>query len=201
MERELEYWAPGATEPRAIRVHIEIPVQDVATAQGTDWSCRLRIAGFDEPYSMRFHQVDPIGAMLAAMAVAPAVLRSLMQHGGRLTWLGLEDLGFPLLSAPTQDWQLNPSDGGPPRRLSIRIGHPERIGEQWSALVTAIDYGRGDESDDYTTLERRAQGPTMARALELAAGLAPSLLQELVDKAGGGALVAADDAPACGLGA
>jgi hypothetical protein len=197
VERELEYWAPGATEPRLIRVHIGTPVQDFPTVTDTAWSCTLTIEGFEKPYSKRFYQVDAIGAMLAAAAIAPIELRSFVAPGGRLTWLESEVLGFALLSPPSGQWQFHPADGNAPRKVSVEIGHPERIGESWSALVTLIDYGRADEDDEYATQEKRVHGATWEKALELAAASVPAFLQEHVDKAGGGTLVEADDTPVC----
>lgn len=198
MERELEYWAPGATEPRVIRVSISNPVQASPMASGADWSCSLTIAGFDEePYSRTFTQVDAIGAMLSALGIAPYLLRTFVRRGGRLTYLQSEDLSFPLLSPPSQDWQFLPTAGGTPRKISVRVGHPERTGASWSVLVILTDFGRDDEDDDYISLEERIHGPTWANALELAAAAVPVLLQKHVDNAGGGTLEEADDSPAC----
>jgi hypothetical protein len=91
MVRELAYWPPGATEPIPIRVSIGIPEQD---ADGTDWSCTLSIDGFDKPCSMALPGTDAISALLRALSLAPHVLRSRTPSGGRLTWLGEEDLRF-----------------------------------------------------------------------------------------------------------
>jgi hypothetical protein len=195
MERELEYWAPGAADPQPIRVRIGTPVQDVSTADGVDWSCTLTIEGLDAPYSMRLYDVDAIGAMLAAATLAPAVLRSYVPPGGRLTRLGSEELGFPSLSQLNNDWQYQPADGSAARRLSVKISHPERTGDSWSALVTVLDYS------DHTTLERRLHGPTWANVLEHAAGAVSVLLQEVVNKAGGGTLTEVDNVLACRIGA
>jgi hypothetical protein len=192
--RDLEYWAPGASTPRPIRVTVDTPIQDVPTAGGVDWSCSLRIEGFEKPHSERFIQVDALGAFLAAAAIAPIILRSFVPDGGRLTWLEHEDLGFPSLHAPCQEWLCMPVDGGAPRRLEVRISYAGRTSGAWAALVTATDYGREEEEDEYTTLEKRVHGSTMASALERAAALAPSLVQELVDRMGGGTL-ADPDAP------
>lgn len=105
MERELEYWPPGAAESTPIRVDVGIPVQD---ANGTDWSCTLTISGFDSPYSMAYPGVDAISALLAAISLAPHVLRSRTPAGGRLTWLGEEDLQFATLDT---------ANGAPARRV------------------------------------------------------------------------------------
>lgn len=93
MEREIEYWPPGATEPRTILVSIGMPVQDVPCVDGTDWSCTLTITGFDEPVSIRFPGVDALHAFLTAVSFAPLELR-LRAPDGRLAWLDEADLGF-----------------------------------------------------------------------------------------------------------
>lgn len=101
MDRELQYLAPGATAPRPIRVSISIPVQNVTTAGGTDWSCVLTIDGFPEAYSTPFCGVDAIQAMIFAMSTAPTAVESLTRSagGGRVTFLGDENLGFPTFPA------------------------------------------------------------------------------------------------------
>ena len=93
-ERELEYWPPGATDSRPIRVIVSAPIQNVPTVDDMDWSCTVSIEGFDEPCSAPCIQVDAIGALLAAFAVADSEVRRLAR-GGRVTWLGHDDLGLP----------------------------------------------------------------------------------------------------------
>ncbi len=96
MERQLEYWPPGATVPLPIHVHVGIPEPD---AGGPDWSCTLTIDGFETPYVMSYPGVDALSALLRALRMAPIILRSRTPDGGRLTWLGDEDLGFGPLSS------------------------------------------------------------------------------------------------------
>lgn len=100
--RELEYWPPGATEPRPVRVIVSLPLQDVPTVDGMDWSCTVTIEGFDEPCSMPCCQVDAIGVLLAAFMVAGSEVRR-MARAGRVTWLGHDDLGLPPMPPATGD--------------------------------------------------------------------------------------------------
>ena len=93
MDRELEYWPQGALESMPIRVSIGVPVHDVSCAHGMAWSCSLGIAGFDQPYLMKFPGVDAVAALIAALRLAPDVLGALARPG-RVTWLGEDDLGF-----------------------------------------------------------------------------------------------------------
>src|SRR5262245_61244582 len=102
IERKLEYWTPGATEPTTIHVRIGLP-EPVPETEHT-YQSTLTIEGFGEPYCAPFDQVDPLGAVLAAAAIAPSILY-MRAKGGRLTWLeSMEDLGFPLLGPPTHYW-------------------------------------------------------------------------------------------------
>jgi hypothetical protein len=101
-ERQLEYWPPGAAAPRPIRVIVSAPVQDVPTVDDPDWSCRVTIEGFDEPCSAPCYQVDAIGVLLAALAFADSEVRRLAR-GGRVTWLGNEDLGLPRMPSSSDD--------------------------------------------------------------------------------------------------
>ena len=101
-ERKLEYWPPGTTEPRPIRVIISAPVQNVPTIDDPDWSCTVTIEGFDESYSAPCIQVDAIGALLAALAVADSEVRHLAR-GARVTSLGHEDLGLPRMPTTSDD--------------------------------------------------------------------------------------------------
>jgi hypothetical protein len=105
MERELEYWPPGALEARPIRVCIGFPVQDVQCAHGMAWSCTLTIDGFAQPYRMSFPGIDAVAALVAALRLAPDVLEA-MARPGRVTWLGEDDLGFI-----RADWGLPGSRG------------------------------------------------------------------------------------------
>jgi hypothetical protein len=101
-QRELEYWPPGATRPRPIRVIVGVPVQNVPTVDEMDWSCNVTIEGFDEPYSAPCYQVDAIAVLLAAFAVADSEVRRLAR-GARVTWLGNEDLGLPRMPPMSGD--------------------------------------------------------------------------------------------------
>jgi hypothetical protein len=190
MERELEYWAPGATEPRPIRVTFGAPEPHPKY----EWSCSITITGFEKTYTKQMYQVDPVGATIAAMAITPYLLRSFAGRGGRLTFRGSAEIDFPtLLSRPEYTCQFARTDGTAPRKVSVRVNHPERIDESWSVLVVCID------QETWECVERRVQGDTWATALQRAAATVPELLQEYVDKAGGGVLEEVDDAPACGI--
>lgn len=181
MERELEYWPPGAVQSLPIRVRIGVPVPHPRY----DWESTLTIEGFpEEPhYSKAMHGADPINAISYALAIAPLHLRLMGQRGGRLTWNGSEVLRFPsMFSEPTQDWQLTPPEGGEPRRLGMRVGLPERIEDQWSVLVTCTD------CKTWATVETRVHADTWPEVLGRAAAAVPLLLQQYADKLGGGAL-------------
>jgi hypothetical protein len=181
MERQLEYWAPGATQPIPIRVLIGAPEE----RSESEWECTLTIEGFPrEPlYSQRMHDVDAMGALSYALAIAPLHLRLLMERGGHLTWDGREDLHFPsMFSAPTHYFRLTPPGGGEPRKLGIRVGLPERIDGQWSVLVSCTDCKTWEE------VERRVVADAWAKVLERALAVVPALLQAQVDEAGGGLL-------------
>jgi hypothetical protein len=177
IERKLEYLAPGATEPVTIHVRIGLP-EPVPETERT-YQSTLSIEGFDQPFCAPFFQVDPLGAVLAAAAIAPSTLFE-RAKGGRLTWLGaMEDLGFPLLGPPTHYWWFRPANGGEPRSLSISIHPPEKIDGQWACLLTFTSEGFD---------ERWIKADTWAKALERAAAAVPDRLQEYVDMAGGGSL-------------
>lgn len=176
IERLLEYWAPGATAPVAIRVRIGAPEP---TPEG-NYQSTLSIEGFDKPYSAPFDQVDPLGAVLAAAAIAPSILFMLVKEGGRLTWLEGDDLGFPLLTPPKHYWTFRPANGSEPQSLSVTIAPPQEIGGQWACLVT-LAAAEGDG-------EHWFKAATWPKALERAAAAVPDLLQEYVDEAGGGTL-------------
>lgn len=179
MERQLDYWAPGAAQSTPIRVQIGTPEQH----SESEWECTLAIEGFPRTpfYSNGMHDADAMGALSYALAIAPLHLRLMVEHGGRLTWNGQEDLHFPsMFSEPTQNFRLTPSEGGELRKLGIRIGLPERIDEQWSVLVTCTD------CTTWQAVERRVHADAWTKALERALALVPELLQEQADKAGGG---------------
>jgi hypothetical protein len=184
MDRELEYWPPGATQSIPIQVRIGIPEPHPKY----EWESTITIQGFPgkAPYSKGMTGGDPIEALSYALAIAPLHLRLMVQRGGRLTWRGKENLGFPsMFSEPTQDWQVTPAGGGPPWKVTIRIGLPERIDDQWSVLVSCID------CRTWKAAERRVQAGAWSEVLERAAVAVPELLREHVEKAGGGTLVEA----------
>jgi hypothetical protein len=89
--RELEYLAPRASASVPIKVVISLPLRT-----GTKWSCMLSIKGFADEHVMPVHHADSIGAITEALYRAPNVLQQLVEPGGRLTYLGSEDLGFPV---------------------------------------------------------------------------------------------------------
>lgn len=89
-ERELEYLAPGASAPVSIKVTISPPFQE-----GNTWSCTLTIDGFGDDCAITVQHEDTIGAIAKALCLAPIALRQLVEPGGRLTYHGSEDLGFP----------------------------------------------------------------------------------------------------------
>lgn len=188
IERELDYWAPEATGARPIRVHIGMPEPH----PDHGWQCTITIAGFEQPYSRPLYESDAVGAMSTALAIAPFLLRTFVAHGGRLTYQGSEELGFPvLLSQPEYCCRLRPANGSEPREISVRIGHPERR-DGWSVLMVSTEDATWDR------IEKRIHGNTWSQALERAAATVPSLLQEHVDRAGGGVLEEVDgEAPAC----
>lgn len=176
IERELEYWPPGAAAPTTIRVRIGAP----EPADDGNYQSTLTIEGFDKPYRARFDQVDSLGALLAAAAIAPSTLAMRVAKGGRLTWLDQEDLGFPLLGPPKHYWTLHPEDGSPAKTISISVGAPEERADGWACLVTCTA-PKGSS-------ERWIQGATWASALEQAAAAVPGILQQCADDAGGGTL-------------
>lgn len=92
-ERELEYLAPGAPAPVPIKVAIRPPFQD-----GDTWFCTLTISGFGDDHARTVQHADTIGAIMEALYLAPIALRELTPAGGRLTYHGSEDLGFPVRS-------------------------------------------------------------------------------------------------------
>ena len=160
IERHLKYWPAGSATPRPIRVVISAPTP---TPTG-HYQSTLTIEGFAAPYSAPFDQVDPLGAVLAAAAIAPSIL-AMRTAGGRLTWLDGEELGFPLLTPPRCHYDLR--DGG---GLSITIAPPIARGGAWACLVTI-------ESSNGCT-DRWIDGPSWAAALERAAATVPEILRE-----------------------
>ena len=101
IERLLEYWPVGATTSQPIRVSIGEPAQDVPCDDGTvAWSCVLTIEGFPEPYSHPVCGEDSMQALIIAVTMAAPAELARLAAGGRVTFLGSEDLGFPPLPEP-----------------------------------------------------------------------------------------------------
>ena len=67
MERQLEYWPPGATQPIPIRVLIGPPEE----RSESEWACTLTIEGFPgQPlYSQGMHDVDAMERLLLMLSV------------------------------------------------------------------------------------------------------------------------------------
>lgn len=100
IDRSLEYWPPGATEPRSIRVSITFPEPHPRF----DWTATLMVYGFDEPYSKSFYGCDAIHVLTLTLGVVPSVLQYLSRAApGRITWQGSDDLRFPSLPAFGED--------------------------------------------------------------------------------------------------
>lgn len=93
MQRELEFHPADGGPPRRVVVSFSVPAP--SDSSGEEWRCRLEIAGLREtPHVQDFPGVDALQALLSAIRIVPLLLR-LDARGGRLTWLGSEDLGFP----------------------------------------------------------------------------------------------------------
>lgn len=191
LEREIEYWPPGASQPVPVRVRIGVPEPHPKY----EWESTLTIEGFPgrPAYSIGMAGTDPVQAISYALAIAPLHLRLMGERGGRLTWKGNEDLRFPsMFSEPSQDWQWTPLSGGAPRKLGIRIGLPERLDDQWSVLVTCTDCQTWD------TTERRVEATAWPDVLERAVTTVRALLQEKAKALGEGTLEELHPSPACG---
>ncbi len=193
MERQLEYWPPGATQSLPVRVRLGLPVP-----YSTDgWQTTLTIEGFPgEPlYSKAMIASDPIESLSYALSVAPLLLRLMGQRGGRITHNGRGDLRFPSMSsAPSQNWQFNPTTGGDPRKLWIRLGLPERIEDRWSVFLECTD------CETWETVERHIQADTWPEVIERAAADVPVLLRVCADKLGGGTLEELHRSASCSVG-
>lgn len=90
MTRILEYLPDDGTAPRKIEVRIHVPEQLTV-----DWTSIVEIVGFDEEHRMPVVGGDAIQAVLLAARHVSAVLGYFASKGGRLTWGGRDDLGFP----------------------------------------------------------------------------------------------------------
>lgn len=192
MERQLDYWPPGATQPVPVRVRIEVPYLDPEQ----DWETRLTIEGFPgrPTFSRPLHGEGPLEVLSEALCLAPLLLSSMTRRGARLTQNGSERLGFPsALSGPSQDWLLSPTGGGEPRKLWVRLELPDRIEDRWSVLLTST------ECKTWGSLEKRFEAPTWPEALERAAAAVPALLREHAEKLGGGTLEEIHTSPSCSV--
>ncbi|MFN7144121.1 MAG: DUF6968 family protein [Myxococcota bacterium] len=91
-ERELELLLPGADTAARIVVRIGRPVPD-----GQDWRTPYEIhgPGGGEVRARSIFGVDSMQSLLGAVKVIGAEL-SIHARRGRLTFLGDDDLGFPL---------------------------------------------------------------------------------------------------------
>jgi hypothetical protein len=180
IERLLDHLPAGASAPVTIRVTVSAPV---LRADGY-FESTLSIEGLGKPYRAPFQQVDSLGALVAAASMAPIILYSRIGKGDRLTWLDGEDLGFPLLTPPKHYWTFHPSSGGESQQISITIAPPQESGGGWSCLVTLMT----DEGCD----EHWICAETWALALERAAAAVPSVLNDVIEKLGGGSV---EDSP------
>lgn len=98
LKRTLQMTVAGSHDTRDIVVRIGLPEPD--PLPGGDFRVLVEIDGFDEPYSRHFHGVDELQALLAGCWTVPHVLTVLAPAGARLKWLGEDDLGFGISSAP-----------------------------------------------------------------------------------------------------
>jgi hypothetical protein len=115
-ERELEYLAPGGSAPVPIKVAISPPVEE----DDKMWTCTLTITGFG---AETVQHADTIGAITEALYLASIALRRLVEPGGRLTYHGSEELGFPPGPAARMSPRYTIGDGPDP---SIRPGSYSR---------------------------------------------------------------------------
>ena len=91
LTRELEYTPPESDTPRTVRVSVGVPEPD--PLPGGDFRVRVEIVGFDDAYAKYTFGVDAIQALILALGTVPDVVHALA-GGGRVTWLGYDDLGF-----------------------------------------------------------------------------------------------------------
>jgi hypothetical protein len=181
MDRQLDYWPPGAAQSVPVRVRIGVPVPHPKY----DWGSTITIEGFpNKPaFSVEMTGGDPVEALSYALSIAPIHVRLLVERGGRITRYGKENLQFPsMFSEPTRDWQLTLTEGGEPRTLTIRLGLPERLDERWDVLLSCTD------CKTWKTGEKHIQADTWPEVIERAAAAVPAFLREHADQLGGGTL-------------
>lgn len=181
LERDLEYRPPGAATSIPVRLRIGLP--EPHPRHG--WVSRITMEGFpSKPLDeSAIYGVDPIQALSHALSIASILLRLWSDRGGRVTWQGEENLHLPSMHAePRQNWRLLPTDGTPPRTLTIHISLPEWIDEQWTVFLGCVE--------DWLckSIDRRITADTWPAVLERAAAAAPGVLRELADQLGGGEL-------------
>lgn len=92
LTRTLEWTREGVEGARAITVTVSAPERDPVT--GGYFRVLVGISGFDQACSHYFHGLDAIQATLTGLWSVPDLVRSLAGRGGRVTWLGSEELGF-----------------------------------------------------------------------------------------------------------
>jgi len=175
-----------------IIVRVGFPEPD--PVPGGDFRALVAIEGFDQPYSRHFYGVDELQAFLAGCSIVPQILPTLAPAGSRFTWLGSADLGFPAMSAePSYECTFSPADGRPPRNLSVKVHHPERVDDGWTVLVQLLDHST------WKAIERHEKAETWAKALERGAAAVPAFLAAYVDEHNGGVLEDASG-PSCSIG-
>jgi hypothetical protein len=99
LERELELRVKGRRKAKVI-VRFGKP----RPFEGRDFACVYQIDGLrDEPITRRMYGIDAIQALELAMQMAMVELVcSEAYQDGRLTWLGMYDLGLPVMG-PIRD--------------------------------------------------------------------------------------------------
>lgn len=97
-ERELTLVPEGADTPSRILVRIGRPVRD-----GQDWQTPYEIRGpaADDIRARSIFGVDSMQSLLLAVQTIGAELSTYARRG-RLTFLGEDDLGFPLPTARSE---------------------------------------------------------------------------------------------------
>lgn len=92
LTRTREWTREGAEGARAITVTVSAPERDPVT--GGYFRVLVDISGFDQACSQYFHGLDAIQATLTGLWSVPDLVRSLAGRGGRVTWVGSDELGF-----------------------------------------------------------------------------------------------------------
>src|SRR5262249_25118652 len=144
-----------------------------------EWTCAVAHVGFwPEPRVRTYRGSDPMEALVHALMITRYI-----RWEGRTTWCGSEDLGFPTLVAePSHRLVFRPADGGPDRKLWVKVHHPARVADGWRVLVELVD------CSTYQSTERDVAAARWSDALALAAGMTDVMLSAFVDEHGGGTL-------------